>query len=208
MTGSAQIARVMIVDDHPAMREGVRLLLERDGEMHVIAQASDGLEAVAQFRRHRPELTLMDLHMPVMDGLKAAATILSEYPQALIVALTSYKGDARIARALSLGVRSYILKTSHPNVFRDSLRRVLNGEVVLESHMANAMRISHDQLTSREISVVKLIAHGNPNRDIGRSLNVTEHAVKARIKNILSKLGAKDRAHAVTLVRDRGFLDF
>jgi DNA-binding NarL/FixJ family response regulator len=143
-----------------------------------------------------------------MDGLAAAAEIRKEFPDALIVALTSYEGDARVARALSLGVRSYILKTSHPKDVSRALRRVLDGEIVVEQRLAKPVFLSRDHLTLREISVVRLIAQGTPNRDIGRSLNVSEHTVKARIRSILSKLGANDRAHAVTLARDRGFLDF
>jgi len=208
MDNGAQITRVLIADDHPATREGLCALLEREGDMKVVAHAADGLEAVALFREHRPHLTLMDLHMPRMDGLAASAAIRKEFPDALIVALTSYEGDARVARALSLGVRSYILKTSHPKDVRCALRRVLDGEIVVEQRLVNPALLPRDHLTLREISVVKLIAQGAPNRDIGRSLNVSEHTVKARIKSILAKLGANDRSHAVTLARDRGFLDF
>jgi DNA-binding NarL/FixJ family response regulator len=199
---------VLIADDHPAMREGLRALLEREGSFKVVAQAQDGLEAVSLYRTHRPQLTLLDLHMPRMDGLGAVAAILKEFPKALIVVLTSYEGDARVARALSLGVRSYILKSSHPREVMRALRRVLDGAVVVEQSLAKTACTSQDHLTSREISVVKLIAQGAPNRDIGVSLNVSEHTVKARIKSILAKLGANDRTHAVTLARDRGFLDF
>ena len=208
MGSIAHITRVLIADDHPATREGLCALLEREGDMNVVAQAADGLEAVRLFRLHRPDLTLMDLHMPRMDGLTAATAIRKEFPEALIVAVTSYEGDARIARALSLGVRSYILKTAHPAEVRHALRRVLNGEVVVQQHLDKTLCLAHDQLTSREISVLKLVAQGTPNRDIGRSLNVSEHTVKARIKSILCKLQANDRTHAVTLARDRGFLDF
>jgi len=208
MDNGAQTTLVLIADDHPATREGLCALLERERDMKVVAHAADGLEAVALFRRHRPHLTLMDLHMPRMDGLAAAAEIRKEFPDALIVALTSYEGDARVARALSLGVRSYILKTSHPKDVSRALRRVLDGEIVVEQRLAKPVFLSRDHLTLREISVVRLIAQGTPNRDIGRSLNVSEHTVKARIRSILSKLGANDRAHAVTLARDRGFLDF
>jgi DNA-binding NarL/FixJ family response regulator len=199
---------VLIADDHPAMREGLCTLLERESTFKVVAQAQDGLEAVSLFRTYRPQLALLDLHMPRMDGLGAVAAILTEFPDALIVVLTSYEGDARVARALSLGVRSYILKTSHPKEVISALRRVLDGSVVVERGLAKADRASPEHLTSREISVVKLIAQGRPNREIGVSLNVSEHTVKARIKSILAKLGANDRAHAVTLARDRGFLDF
>jgi DNA-binding NarL/FixJ family response regulator len=195
----------MVADDHPTMREGLCALIEREPGMRVVAQASDGLGAVSQFRSHRPNLTLMDLHMPGLDGLGATAAILQEYPHALIVAVTSYGGDARIARALAIGVRSYILKTAHPNAVREALRQVLRGEIAIDSQLRKADR---DALTDKEISVVKLIAQGSQNREIGSSLNVSEHTVKARIKSVLSKLGANDRAHAVTVARERGFLDF
>jgi DNA-binding NarL/FixJ family response regulator len=190
------------------MREGLCALLQREEGFKVVAQAQDGLEAVALFRQHRPQLALLDLHMPRMDGLGAVAAIRKEFPDALLVVLTSYEGDARVARALSLGVRSYILKTSHPNEVRSTLRRVLEGEVVLEKRLLTSPSAPDDELTAREISVVKLIAQGSANRDIGLELNVSEHTVKARIKSILAKLGANDRTHAVTLARDRGFLDF
>jgi DNA-binding NarL/FixJ family response regulator len=150
----------------------------------------------------------MDLQMPGMDGLEAAGAILCESPPTFIVALTSYGGDARVARALSVGVRSYILKTAQPSVVREALHRVLNGEIVVEPRLAHSSRGPTDQLTPKEVSVLRLIAQGNLNRNIGTALNVSEHTIKARLKSILSKLGAKDRAHAVTLARTRGFLDF
>ena len=210
MGSQVQVTRVMIADDHPTTREGLRGLLEREKDMEVVAEASDGHEAVLLFRIHRPDLTLMDLHMPQMDGLEAVATIRAEFPQALIVALTSYEGDARVARALSLGVRSYILKTLHPRDVRLALRRVLAGEVVVDPRLASAALALNprDCLTSRELSVLKLVARGNSNRDIGLALSVSEETIKARIKSILAKLGASDRAHAITLARDRGFLEF
>lgn len=202
------ITRVMVADDHPAMREGLCALVEKAPDMRVVAQAADGHEAVAQFRVHRPTLVLMDLQMPGLDGLEAASTILAESPLTLIVALTSYDGDARVARALSTGVRSYLLKTAHPTLVMESLRRVLEGEIVVDPELTGPVLPRADHLTTREISVLELVAQGNQNRDIGTRLNVSEHTVKARIKSILAKLGAKDRAHAVTLARERGFLDF
>src|SRR5215469_1943211 len=146
MDHNAQITRVLIADDHPATREGLCALLEREGDMKVVARAADGLEAVALFRRHRPDLTLMDLHMPRMDGLASVAAIRKEFPDALIVALTSYEGDARVARALSLGVRSYILKTSHPRDVRCALRRVLDGEIVVEQRLTSPAFFRRDHL--------------------------------------------------------------
>jgi DNA-binding NarL/FixJ family response regulator len=200
----------MIVDDHPATRDGLCALVERESDMRIVALAADGNEALARFREHQPDLTLMDLQMPGMDGLQAAGAILNESPQALIAVLTSYDGDARVARARSMGIRAYLLKTAHPRAVRDALRRVLEGEVVMDVQTATmgALQPPREQLTSREIDVIKLIALGNPNHDIGRSLHVSVHTVKARIKSLLAKLGAKDRAHAVTLARGRGFLDF
>ena len=208
MSNEGYITRVMVADDHHATREGLCALLERERNMQVVAQAGDGEEAVALFRVHHPQLALMDLHMPGLDGLKAAAAILEESPRALIVALTSYDGDARVARALALGARSYLLKTSHPSVLKEALHRVLRGEIVVDPRLEQTSKTPREPLTNREISVVKLIAQGNPNRDIGLSLNISENTVKARIKSVLIKLGARDRTHAVTLARDRGFLDF
>ena len=199
---------VLIADDHPAMREGICALLEREGNFNVVAQAEDGMQAVALFRAHRPQLAVLDLCMPRMDGLAAVTAILKEFPEALIVVLTSYEGDARVARALSLGVRAYAVKTSHPRELAATLRRVLAGGVFVEQRLAKFAGPSKDQLTAREISVVKLVAQGQQNREIGASLHVSEHTVKARIKNVLAKLGANDRTHAVTLARSRGFLDF
>lgn len=208
MQHSGPRTNVLIADDHPAMREGLCALLEREGNFNVVAQAEDGMQAVALFREHRPQLTVLDLHMPRMDGLAAVTAILNEFPQALIVVLTSYEGDARVARALALGARAYVVKTSHPRDLAAALRRVLAGGVSVEERLAKPAGSPKDQLTAREISVVKLVAQGKPNRDIGKSLHVSEHTVKARIKSVLAKLGANDRAHAVTLARIRGFLDF
>jgi DNA-binding NarL/FixJ family response regulator len=198
--------RVLLADDHPAMREGLVSMLAREN-MDVIAQAADGTEAVRLFDEHRPDLTLMDLQMPLQDGLAATKAILQKYPNALIVVLTSYEGDVRVSRALGAGARSYILKTSSPKEFGAAIRRVLRGDVIVVPPVLAADSCGEDHLTAREISVVKLIAHGVLNRDIGKSLNVSEHTIKARIKSILSKLGANDRSHAVTVARARGYLD-
>lgn len=208
MDDVAPKARVLIADDHPATREGLCAMLEREGRFTIVGQAQDGAEALLLYRLHRPQLTLMDLHMPRMDGLTAAAAILKEFPQALIIALTGYGGDARVTRALSQGVRAFILKTAHPQEVRSTIHRVLRGELVVEQRLAKSAAFSQDYLTSREISVVELIAQGVANREIGVSLHVSEHTIKARIKNILLKLGARDRSHAVTLARNRGFFDF
>jgi DNA-binding NarL/FixJ family response regulator len=202
---TSQKTRVMIADDHPVTREGLCSMLARDN-MDVVAQAADGREAVRLFSLHQPQLTLMDLHMPGKNGLEALSEIRQSNPDALIMVLTCYAGDIRVTRALAAGARSYILKTSDPQEMRVSIRRVLNGEVVQPPDLARAGPCS-DCLTPREVSVVKLIAQGIPNRDIGKSLNVSEHTIKARIKSILGKLRANDRSHAVTVARDLGYLD-
>jgi DNA-binding NarL/FixJ family response regulator len=209
MENAPAATHILVADDHPATREGLCALLQREEGFKVVAQAQDGMEAVSLFRTHRPHLALLDLHMPRMDGLEAVAAIRQEFPDALLVVMTSYEGDVRIAKAMSLGVRSYILKTSHPKDVMAALHRVLDGEIVIEKRLAaKVAAAAQDQLTPREISVIKLIAQGTANREIGLELNVSEHTVKARIKSILAKLGANDRTHAVTLARERGFLDF
>jgi two-component system, NarL family, response regulator len=199
--------RVMIADDHPATREGLCSMLARD-DMDVVAQASDGAEAVRLFGLLKPQLTLMDLHMPGKGGLEAVSEIRQAHPDALIVVLTSYEGDVRVSRALAAGARSYISKTADPQEMRAAIRRVLNGDVLVVPPGLDRTCPPQDCLTSREVSVVKLIAQGIPNRDIGKSLNVSEHTIKARIKSILGKLRANDRSHAVTVARHRGYLDF
>ncbi|HUA24913.1 MAG TPA: response regulator transcription factor [Steroidobacteraceae bacterium] len=208
MNDAASETRVLIADDHPATRDGLAALLEREPGFKVVAQAQDGIEAVSLFRIHRPQLTLLDLRMPRMDGLRAIAAIRQEFGDALIVVLTSYEGDSRVARALSLGVRSYILKTSHPRDVMSALRRVLSGEVVVDSRLAKTVDVRQEHLTPLEISVMKLIAQGRPMRDIALSLNVSEQILKAQLQSILAKLGANNPAHAVTIAWQRGFLDF
>jgi DNA-binding NarL/FixJ family response regulator len=201
--------RILIADDHPSMREGLRATLERQKDMKVVAEADDGAAAVTLFREHHPDLTLMDLQMPTLDGFGAIAGIRAQDPQAVIVALTSYAGDARVGRALSAGAASYVLKTSRSRDIVAALRRTLSGEKVLDDPIAQdlAAYAGHEMLTPREISVLQLVAGGHINRDIGRKLNVSEEAVKARTKSIFAKLNARDRAHAVTIARQRGFID-
>ena len=201
--------RILIADDHPSMREGLRATLERQNDMTVVAEADDGVTAVARFREHHPDLTLMDLQMPTLDGFGAIASIRAHDPQAVIVALTSYAGDARVVRALAAGAASYVLKTSRSKDIVAALRRTLSGEMVLDDPIAQdlAAYAGHEMLTPREISVLQLVAGGHINRDIGRKLNVSEEAVKARTKSIFAKLNARDRAHAVTIARQRGFID-
>jgi len=203
------IKRVLIAEDHPAMREGLRRVIERDGDLVVIAMAGDGLQAVQMHQELKPDITLLDWQMPRLDGLGAVAAIRKISPAARFVVLSSYAGDARIQRAVESGVSAFLLKTTHSSVLLSALREALQGNSVVDPAIAveaSAMMVG-ERLTTREISVLKLVAEGDSNARIGLQLCVTEHAVKARIKQILQKLNAQDRAHAVTIARQRGFID-
>ena len=201
---------ILIADDHPATRAGIRTMLERHEHMRVVAEAGNGEEAVACFREHQPDVVLMDLQMPKLDGLQAIAAIHAERPGAPIVVLTSYPGDARVSRALAAGAISYILKTADRTQVFAAIVGALQGETVLDDTVTSDMaaNVGHESLSWREISVLRLVAQGKRNRDIGRALYVSEHAVKARLKNTLAKLNASDRTHAVSIARARGFLDY
>lgn len=201
--------RILIADDHPVMREGLRSMLERETDICVVAEASDGLEATDLFCLHRPDVSLIDLQMPNLDGLGAIGSIRAECPDASIVVLTTYPGDARVASALSLGAVSYILKTSTRAEIVATVRAAARGRMTLGPevlHEVCAYR-GTEALSPREISVLRLIAAGKKNRRIGEELNVSEQTVKTRIRNILAKLEAHDRTHAVTIALRRGFID-
>jgi DNA-binding NarL/FixJ family response regulator len=201
--------RVLIAEDHPAMREGLRRMIERDGDMVVVAAAGDGMQAAQLHKEFQPNITVMDLQMPRLDGLGAIAAIRKVSPTACFVVLTTYAGDARVRRALDSGVSSFLLKTTHSALLLSALREALQGQSVADP--ANATDVSSqlvgEKLSIREISVLKFVAEGDSNARIGIRLSITEHAVKARIKKIFSKLCAQDRAHAVTIARQRGFID-
>ena len=202
--------RVLIADDHPATREGLHAIVESEGDLRVVAEAGDGHEAVALFMRHSPDLVLMDLQMPGLGGLEAMRLMRREKPNARIVVLTSYPGDARVARALAAGAMSYMLKTVLGKVLLAALRETLAGRSVLDRGVRGDVD-SHsagESLSEREIAVLKLASSGHQNTQIARALNVSEHAIKARMKRILCKLDARDRTHAITIARQRGFLDY
>ena len=201
--------RILIVDDHPTIRAGIRIILEQQDCMRVVAEAGDGEEAVARLREVQPDVVLMDLQMPKMDGLQAIAAIHAERPNVPIMVLTTYPGDARVSRALSAGAISYILKTAHRTQIIAAIFGSLQGETVLDKTVACELdaNVGHESLSQREISALRLVAQGERNSDIGRALNVTEHTIKSRIKNILAKLNANDRTHAVSIARARGFIE-
>jgi DNA-binding NarL/FixJ family response regulator len=206
---SGQPIRVLIADDHPLMRDGLRLMLQPESGIEVVAEAADGAECLTKFREHRPDVALIDLQMPKVDGLRVIGTLCGEYADARFVVLTSFAGDARVSRALNLGASSYLLKTARRDDIIRALYDVARGRRYLGSDIAQdvATHRGTELLSAREVSVLRLIAAGKKNRVIGEELNVSEQTVKTRIKNILAKLQADDRTHAVSIAVSRGFID-
>ena len=201
--------RVMIADDHPMMREGIAASLTAHGGIEVVAQASDGDEAIRLFTNQRPDVALVDLQMPGKDGLEAIRAIRSLHPEARLVVLTTYDGDARIAAALKAGASAYLLKNVPGRDLAATVREVHNGSHVLPQALRREVAIHYagDALSPRELEVLRLAACGKSNREIGQHLNIGETTVKTHMSAILVKLGANDRAHAVTLAVQRGYID-
>ena len=201
--------RIMTVDDHPLMRQGIAALVSVERDMQLIAEASDGEEAIAQFRLHRPDVTLMDLQMPSMNGTEAISRIRSEFPDARILVLSTYAGDVQILRAIKAGARGYLLKGNVRTELLAAIRTIHAGHKRIPPEIAAelAEHAADDQLSSREIEVLRLIAAGNANKQIADKLSIGESTVKNHISNILSKLGANDRAHAVTIALKRGIIE-
>lgn len=203
------VITVMAVDDHPLLLDGIKAALSEQPDIALIAEAVNGREAIDQFRVHRPDVTLMDLQMPGMGGLESLRSILSEWPEARIVVLTTYRGDAQAMSALKSGARGFMLKGMMRKELRDTIRAVHAGRRVVPAEIAMelAQHAGEDDLSPREMEVLRELARGNANREIAESLSVTEGTVKAHMKRILSKLGAKDRTHAVLLALKRGILE-
>src|SRR4051812_356681 len=198
MSSDGVAIRVLAVDDHPLVREGIAGFIGVQGDMTLVAQAGNGREAIQQFRTHRPDVTLMDVQMPEMDGLDALIAIRTEFPEARVIMLTTYEGDAHILRALKAGAQGYLLKnTLHSELLR-TIRAVHAGKKSLSPEVSFqvAEHMSDDALTPAEVAVLRLIAAGKANKEIADQLGVTEDTVKGRVKSILSKLDANDRAHA------------
>lgn len=209
MSSQTDPIRVLITDDHPAVRRGLVGAIEAEPDMMVAGEAKDGAEAVAQFRRLRPDAVLIDLQMPHMDGLEAIAAIRAEAPHAVIVVLTTYAGDARVMRALTMGATSYLLKSADLVDIVQAVRAAVGGKHVMDAGVARdlARHAGSERLTPRELSVLRLAAAGQGNRAIADALGISEDTVKSRMRNIMGKLGAEDRTHAVTIAIHRGFLD-
>jgi DNA-binding NarL/FixJ family response regulator len=201
--------RILVVDDHPVVRQGIAVLIGSQSDMTLVAEASNGREAIQQFRKHHPDITLMDLQMPEMNGLDALAAIRGEFCDAKIIMLTTYTGDVQILRALKSGAQGYLLKNTFHKELVDTIRAVHGGKKTLsaEASYELAAHSTDDALTPAEISVLKLIAAGNANKQIADQLSITEDTVKWRVKNILSKLGAHDRTHAAMIGMKRGIIE-
>jgi len=208
---SAEIARIRIlaVDDHPLVRQGIAGLIGVQPDMALVGEASTGREAIQEFRKHQPDVTLMDLQMPEMNGLDALIAIRNEFPGAKIVVLTTYAGDVQIVRALKAGAQAYLLKNTLHKELMDTIRAVHTGKKALspEASYEIAEHATDDALTPAEVAVLRLIAAGNANKQIADQLSVTEETVKSRVKSILSKLGANDRTHAAMIGLKRGVIE-
>jgi len=210
MTADASSIRILAVDDHTVIREGVAALVATQSDMSLVAQASDGREAIQQFRTHRPDVTLMDLQMPQMNGLDAIIAIRVEFPQARIIVLAGNIGDVQVVRSLKAGARACVLKNLSHKDLLETIRAVHAGKKTLspEASMQFAEHATDDALTPAEVRVLRLIADGNANKEIAAQLSISEETVKGQVRNILSKLGANDRTHAAMIGVKRGIIEF
>jgi DNA-binding NarL/FixJ family response regulator len=209
MSSAPKPIRIALVDDHPILRQGIAALISDQPDLQLVGQASNGLEAIEQFRLHRPDVMLMDLQMPGMNGIDAMSAIRGEFPDARFVVLTTYTGDVQIVRALKAGARAYLLKSLLHRELLDTIRSVHAGNKRIPPEIAAELadHAADDQLTAREIEVLRLIAAGSANKIVADHLSITEETVKAHVKNILSKLDANDRTHAVTIGLKRGIIE-
>ena len=209
MSGDPNQIRILAVDDHPLLREGIAALVNAECDMKLVAEASNGQEALERFRLHRPDVTLMDLQMPGLNGIESIIKIQSEFPNARIIVLTTYTGDVQVLRALKAGARAYILKGHVHRELLETIRAVHAGKKRIPPEVAAELadHAAEDQLSPREIEVLRLIASGNANKLIADQLSISEETVKSHVTNILSKLRANDRTHAVTIGLRRGIID-
>jgi DNA-binding NarL/FixJ family response regulator len=209
MSDDSNQIRILVVDDHPLLRQGIASLIADEPDMTLVAEAANGREAIQQFRAHRPDVTLMDLQMPEMNGLDAMMTILGEFPDARIVVLTTYAGDVQALRAIKAGARAYLLKNSLHKELLNTIRAAQAGKKSLSPEVAFelAEHAAEETLSPAEVRVLGLIAEGKTNKEIAALLGATEDAVKGQVRSILAKLGANDRTHAAMIGLKRGIIE-
>jgi DNA-binding NarL/FixJ family response regulator len=209
MSSDTPVVRILAVDDHPLLREGIAALIRNEPDMELVAEAANGREAIDQFRKVQPDVTLMDVQMPDMSGIEALIAIREEAPKAKIIVLTTYGGDALAMRAMKAGAQAYVLKGLVRKDLLETIRAVNRGQKRIHPDVAVelAQHSGESTLTAREIEVLSLVAAGNSNKRIAASLNITEDTAKGHLKSILAKLGASDRTRAVTLALKRGIIE-
>jgi DNA-binding NarL/FixJ family response regulator len=201
--------RILTVDDHPLLREGVASMINAEADMQLVAEADSGAEAIKQFRSHRPDVTLMDLQMPGMSGVDAIRAIRAEFADARIIVLTTYTGDAQVLQALKAGAAGYLLKSALRTELLNAIRTVHTGSRHVTASIATeiAQHVGEIALSERELEVLRKVAAGNSNKQVAAQLGISEDTAKAHMKNILAKLNANDRTHAVTIAVRRGIID-
>jgi len=209
MSNGTTLIRILAVDDHPTFRLGIAALVGAQSDMCMVAEAANGQEAIQQFRAHRPDVTLMDLQMPEMNGLDAMIAIRHEFPDARMIVLTTYVGDVQVLRALKAGARGYLLKNSLHRELSDAIRAVHAGRKVLSSEVSFqlAEHAGEETLSPAEIRVLRLVAEGYANKEIGAQLAISEETIKSQVRSILSKLNANDRTHAALIGVRRGIIE-
>jgi DNA-binding NarL/FixJ family response regulator len=209
MSSDTPVVRILAVDDHPLLREGIAALIRNEPDMELVAEAANGREAIEQFRKVQPDVTLMDVQMPDMSGIDALIAIREEAPKAKVIVLTTYGGDALAMRAMKAGAQAYVLKGLVRKDLLETIRAVNRGQKRIHPDVAVelAQHSGESTLTAREIEVLSLVAAGNSNKRIAASLNITEDTAKGHLKSILAKLGASDRTRAVTLALKRGIIE-